>query len=139
MAFASFWPSAAEAAPARSRNPEAAIASVLSIFFIFFPKSLSWRQRLFLRQHRIRDGRRQGLRAFQQPEQGQDHNEVQEVVSRENARPENIGPFRRLGSQIAQGHADNHEYPEELLEDWPVGARPHPRRIKPGQEEEDQD
>ncbi len=63
---------------------------------------------------------------------------MEEIVSRENAGPEHIDPLRRLGTEIAQADAYEAKYPEELLENRPVGARTHPRCIQPRQCEEDE-
>ncbi len=88
MSLASFWPSAAGGAR-RAAGGEVAVHECLEQFMVMFPKSLGRRAAGFLRgRARIRDRRRQRLRAFQQAEQRQDHQEVDEVVGGQDARPE---------------------------------------------------
>ena len=64
---------------------------------------------------------------------------MDEVVGRQDARPHHIGTFRRLGAEVAERDADDHEDPEEALEQRPVASRLDPRSIKPRQHEQDQD
>ena len=68
-----------------------------------------------------------------------DDQEVQEVVGREDARPEHVGALRRLGAEIAERDHRDDEQPEEPLVDRAVLGRAHARGVEPGHEHQDQD
>ena len=94
---------------------------------------------LRLLQHGLRDRVRQRLRRLDQAEQREDDQEVDEVVGGEDARRDHVAAFGRLRAEPAEPEAHQHEHPEELLVERPVGRRLHPRGVEPRQEGEHQD
>ena len=92
-----------------------------------------------LAQHRLGDRARQLRRRLDDADDRHDHQEVDEIVGREDARPEHVGALGRLGAEIAERQAGDDEQPEEPLVDRPVLGRAHAAGVEPGHEDQDDD
>ena len=92
-------------------------------------------RRALLAEHRFRRSNPAAARRLEQAEQRQDDQEVREVVDRRrSARRSRSQPSGGLAPSQPSTTQTDHEDPEELLEERPVGRRAHLRGVEPGHE-----
>src|SRR5229473_4025407 len=82
-------------------------------------------------QNRLPDAGRQRQRLFEPADEGQYHQEMQEIIGGTESAQDQPSSFGRLTASENEKKAVSHQYPEEKFEDRPEASRADRARIEP--------